>query len=135
MKKKVAYKVRNWREYNRALINRGNLAIWVNEDALQSWYASPPPKQKRGRPTLYSDLCIQTALTLRAVFRLPLRATQGLLEGLADLMGVHGLHIPHYSSLSKRAKNLKIHISPKAEVHGVSDIAIDSTGLKIYGGG
>jgi len=75
------------------------------------------------------------ALALRALFRLPLRATQGFLEGLAILIGLHGLDIPHYSSLCKRAGKLKIDISHKAKVDEATDIAIDSTGLKIYGEG
>ena len=135
MKKIIRYKVRNWREYNQSLVNRGNLTLWFSDDALQSWYSERPLKQKQGRPFLYSDRCIEAALTVRAVFHFSLRATQGFLQGLATLMGLHELDIPHYSSLSKRAKDLKINISHKANTRGITDIAVDSTGLKIYGEG
>ena len=87
------------------------------------------------RPFVYSDECIQAALAIRFVYNLPLRATQGFLQGLAELTGLQGLDIPHYSSLSRRAAQLKIDITHKAKTCGPTDIVIDSTGLKIYGEG
>ena len=56
MKKRIAYKVRNWSEYNRSLVNRGNITLWVDENAIESWIA--PQSSNRGRPFLYSDSCI-----------------------------------------------------------------------------
>ena len=105
---KVAYRVKNWKSYNRALINRGNLTLWISEDAIESWYAAKKP-QGRGRPFTYSDACIELALTLRTRFRLPLRSTQGFLDGLTQLMKLE-LKIPHYTQLSRRAGSLQIDI-------------------------
>lgn len=129
---KVAYRVRNWKSYNRALINRGNLTLWVSEDAIAGWYADPEP-QGRGRPFTYSNACIELALTLRTLFRFPLRATQGFLEGLTQLMDLK-LRVPCYTQLSRRAGELSVELS-KMQKSGPLDIVMDSTGLKVYGEG
>ena len=83
MGKKVSYRVRNWPKYNRGLINRGNLTLWVSRDVVDGWYAKAKKKRRRGRPNFYSNQCIEVALTLRSLFHFPLRATQGFIEGLA----------------------------------------------------
>ena len=45
----MKYRVGNWSEYNRNLKNRGNLTIWVSEDAIDSWMVTNPENLK-GRP-------------------------------------------------------------------------------------
>lgn len=131
---KVAYKIRNWKQYNRALINRGNLTIWIPEDIVEAWYAAADQKPTgRGRLFTYSDACIELALTLRTLFHLTLRSTQGFLEGWTKLMRLH-LKVPHYSQLSRRAGALHIPI-PRKPQSGKLDLVIDSTGFKIYGEG
>lgn len=133
--KTVAYKVRNWSQYNRALIDRGNLTIWVSEDMAQGWYEKNDIATGRGRRKTYSNACIETALTLRVLFRFPLRATQGFLEGLVKSLGID-LKIPHYSRLSRRAAKLEIAITRmRSTGQELTDLVIDSTGLKIYGEG
>jgi len=77
MSKKISYRVRNWKEYNRSLINRGNLTIWFSEDATKSWYQKPQKNKSRGRSFIYSDTYIELALTIRTLFHLSPRATQG----------------------------------------------------------
>lgn len=130
MKKKITYKVRNWGEYNQSLINRGNITLWVNERAIDSWIS--PPSSKRGRPFLYSDSCILLLLTLQAYFGLPLRSTQGFTEGLFTLMSLC-LPVPNYTRLSRRSKLLELPSFPTAK--GPINLVIDATGLKIYGEG
>ncbi|MFT4840532.1 MAG: hypothetical protein ACJA0V_003172 [Planctomycetota bacterium] len=68
-KYKTKYWVSNWSEYDRALIERGNLAIWLTPDAIGKWNAKPT--RRRGGQPNYSDLAIETALTLRLLFQLP----------------------------------------------------------------
>jgi hypothetical protein len=129
--KKVSYKVKNWGSYNKALINRGNITLWFDEESLARWYASPSAKQ--GRPQIYSDTCIELMLTLRSLFHFPLRATQGFLVGLMQRLGL-GLKVPHYSRLSRRA--LKINFRTQgSSSQRITDVVVDSTGLKIYGEG
>ena len=63
------YKIHNWRSYERSLINRGDLTLSLSEDVIKSW---SDPGQRMGRPKSYSDLAIETALTLRLLFKSPL---------------------------------------------------------------
>lgn len=135
MRKKIAYRVRNWKHYNRSLINRGNLTIWFSEDAVKNWYQKPQKNRKRGRSFIYSDTYIELALTIRTLFHLPLRATQGFLEGLVFLLGLN-LNVSHYSRLSRRASSLNIQLNTlKNTAKKLTDLVIDSTGLKIFGEG
>lgn len=132
---KIAYRIRNWKQYNRALIDRGNLTLWVSESVVAGWYSARPAglSLNRGRPFTYSDACIELGLTLRTLFRFPLRTTQGFLEGLMRLMKLD-LQVPHYSRLSRRAADLQLQITRHPK-EGKLDLVIDSTGLKVYGEG
>ena len=70
------HRVTNWREYDVCLRNRGSLTIWFTPDAIAGWKAQP--RTTPGGQRHYSNLAIETALTLRAVFRLALRQSEGL---------------------------------------------------------
>ena len=128
--KKAVYRIRNWREYNQALVRRGSLTIWVDEQALAAWGYQGPAQW--GGQYVYSDTAIQCLLTIRAVFHLPLRATQGMARSVFELMGLD-LGVPHYSTLSRRAADLAVDLSRKAK--GPLHLVLDSTGLKVYGEG
>ncbi len=85
-KYKTKYRVKNWPAYEASLRKRGDITVWFDEDAINAWNASPsgrPGGQRR-----YSDLAIVTALTLRTVFHLPLRQTEGFVASLIRLMGL-----------------------------------------------
>ena len=94
------YRVRNWAEYNRALIRRGSLTFWIDEQAISGW-RHEASVEVRGRPRIYTDTAIECALVVKAVFHLSLRATQGFLESVVKLMGME-LQIPDYSTVSRR---------------------------------
>jgi Transposase DDE domain len=128
---KARYKVKNWREYNKSLRARGSITLWLSEEAQDGWHAFC--LDKRGRPAVYSDLAIETALTIKAVFGLPLRGTQGFVDSLFRLLGTP-LKCPDYSTLSRRGGKLAVQISPRKTAEPLV-IAIDSTGLKVYGEG
>ena len=81
---KTKYRIRNWREYERGLRSCGDVTIWLSEDAIAAWI--PPKNGLRGGQRRYSNLAIRTALTLRVVFGLPLRQTEGFLDSLLSLM-------------------------------------------------
>ena len=72
---KARYRVGHWPEYDKALVQRGDLTLWISEEAIAAWV--PEPSGKRGGQPKYSDLAIETALVLRLVFHLPLRQTEG----------------------------------------------------------
>ena len=90
-------RVRNWPQYNRALVQRGSLTFWVDQQALDGWRAASPSGPRGGRPRVYADAAIECALVVRAVFHLSLRATQGFLESVVRLMAVD-LPVPAYST-------------------------------------
>ena len=96
---------------------------------------TPLHRKKRGRPFTYSNNYIELALTLRTLFHFPLRATQGFLKGLVSLLGLK-LQVSHYSRFSRRASALNIQLMKlKKKSKKLTDLVIDSTGLKIFGDG
>ena len=101
---KTKYRVTNWNEYERSLRNRGNLTLWLSPSAIKAWKAKKSGKP--GRQQKYSDLAIETVLTLRVLFHLPLRQTEGFIESLFHLMKVR-LPVPDHTTLSRRSKTLK----------------------------
>lgn len=130
-KTKRQYRIRNWRDYNSALVRRGSLTLWVEQRTVNRWRERSRPAG-RGRRRLYSDLAITCALTLREVYGLPLRSTQGLVASVLRLLGTD-LPAPHYSTLSRRAARLEVKLERLGQ--GLLHLAVDSTGVKLYGEG
>ena len=87
-KYKTRYHVRNWASYERGLVRRGDLTVWLSPEAIAGW--TPDGAGKRGGQQKYSDVTIETALTLRLIFHLPLRQAEGFLTSLFGLMGLGG---------------------------------------------
>ncbi|WP_425396299.1 IS5 family transposase [Aeoliella sp.] len=131
-KRKTAYKVTNWREYNESLVRRGDITLWFDEDALATWEHANE-EVKRGRPFTYSDTAIECLLMLRELFRLPYRQTEGLGRALVQLMDVD-VPIPSFTLLAKRAARLKTSLDV-SHTRGPIDMVVDSTGLKVVGEG
>lgn len=131
-KPKYRYRVTNWAEYDRALVNRGDLTIWFDEATIKDAW-TPAPPVGRGKPGLYSEVAIQTCLTLKTLFRLPYRATEGLLKSLMRLNGLD-LPVPDHTHMSRRAAQLSVKI-PRRPRRGPVHVVVDSTGLKIFGEG
>lgn len=133
-KKRAKYNVKNWPAYNQALRQRGSITIWLDAEAIKQWYSDGT--RKRGRPCVYSDLAIETALTLAAVFRQPLRACQGLVDSLLAMLAP-ALRCPDYTTLSRRRGGLSLAVRQYGTIDRAAPIhiAIDSTGIKVYGEG
>lgn len=130
--KKAQYRVTNWPEYDRALVQRGSLTVWFDDAFLHGhWRAAH--NGKRGAPFTYSDAAIHTLLTLKAVFHLPYRAVEGLARSLVGLMGLD-LPVPDHTQMSRRAQRLRVGI-PRRPRAGPVHLVVDSTGLKIFGEG
>lgn len=129
---KKRFRIRNWSEYNNALINRGDLDIWIDEASISSWL-SVAHTGRAGHPEVYSDQAILLVLLLREIYHLPLRSLQGFVESLFRRFGIF-LPVPSYSQVSRRAKTLHKRMSRLLK-RGVRGIIFDSTGLKIYGEG
>ncbi len=104
-KAKKKYTIHNWKEYNKALTQRGSITFWFSQDAINKWH-SQETSGKKGRPQIYSNDAILCALLVRTVYKLPLRALVGVLMSIATLIGL-ALKIPCYSQISRRAKSLQ----------------------------
>jgi len=127
---KQRHRVTNWAAYDIALRQRGSLTVWFTEAAIAAWKAEP--RATRGGQPRYSALAITTALTLRAVFRLALRQTEGLIASLLRLLGLD-LAAPDHSTISRRGETLPVS-RPRPGREPVH-LLVDSTGLKLYGPG
>ena len=132
-KSKPKYRIRNWAEYNASLVERGSITFWISEAVTNAWEAQDNGPRRRGGQKLYSDMAIECMLTTRSVFHLPLRAMEGFVRSLFELMGLN-LPVPGYSTVCKRAKHLIVNL-PKTASAGPIHVVIDSTGLKIFGEG
>ncbi|MEX2125246.1 MAG: IS5 family transposase [Woeseia sp.] len=126
---KKRYHVRNWRECEAGLCKRGELTIWFSEDALRGWH--PSVGAKPGGQRQYSDTAIETALTVRAVYGLALRQTEGFLRSVARLLQLD-IDIPDHTTLSRRSSTLKLHGRNAGNADGPVHVLIDSTGLKAH---
>jgi hypothetical protein len=98
-------RVTNWSEYDAGLRQRGSLTVWFSDEAIAAWRAEP--RTTRGGQPHYSALAITTALTLRALFRLALRQTEGLIGFVIHLLGLD-LAVPEHSTLSRRGETLAV---------------------------
>jgi len=127
---KQRHRVTNWAAYDIALRQRGSLTVWFTEGAIAAWKAGP--RATRGGQPRYSALAITTALTLRSVFRLALRQTEGLVSSILRLLGLD-LAAPDHSTISRRGETLPVSRPPAGSqpVH----LLVDSTGLKLCGPG
>src|SRR3954453_17343867 len=132
-------RVTNWAEYDAALRQRGSLTGWFPEGGVAAWGAGAARPTPGAQPH-YSDLAIPTALTLKAVFRLALRQTEGLIGSLIGLLGLD-LSVPDHTTLSRRAATLEV---PRPRSDSRTDagrdpeplhLLVDSTGLKLCGPG
>ena len=104
--------------------------MWFTEEAVAAWKAEP--RTTRGGQPRYSTFAITTALTLRAVFRLALRQTEGLIGSILALLGLD-LAVPDHTTLSRRAETLEV---PRPRTgREPMHLLVDSTGLKLCGPG
>ncbi len=112
-------------------MHQRRITLWISQDAIASW--KPAPSGRRGAQRKYSDHAIETALTLRLVFKLPLRQTEGFLRSVLSLMDVD-LEAPDHTTVSRRSQQLDLalnHVPANQPIH----LIIDSTGLSIVGQG
>ena len=130
--KKARYRVRNWKEYNKALAQRGSLTFWVDEDIIETWL-NEEKNGKRGAPQTYTEIAIKCMASLGEIYHLPLRQTQGLMQSICTMMKLD-LAVPDYSTLCRRRKELNIAL-PRRQQGEALHLVVDSIGVKIYGEG
>ena len=110
-KYKTKYRVRNWAAYEKSLCRRGDITVWFDDDAVASWNAAASGLP--GGQQEYSDLAILTSLTLRSLFHLGLRQTEGFVGSLMRLMRLE-LSVPDHTTLSRRGRTV---IGQAGEAH------------------
>jgi hypothetical protein len=131
-KYKTTYRVKNWHEYDQSLRDRGDITLWISQEAIDAW--TPPQTGKRGAQPVYSDVAIETALSLRLLFHLPLRQTEGFLHSILTLMDVT-LPCPDHTTLSRRNATIAIRRQIDQASNGTISLIVDSRGLKVCGQG
>jgi hypothetical protein len=129
-RQKALYRVQNWPEYDKALVQRGSITFWLSDDFEKTWLHTG--EKQRGSQFDYSDQAILVMLTVKEVFHLTNRGVEGFVCSLFRMMKIN-LPVPDHTTLSKRGKELKVKLPKKASQN--LNIVMDSTGLKIYGEG
>jgi len=127
---KRLYRVRNWSEYEKALVERGSITFWLTDDFEKVWlYAG---EKQRGSQYDYSEQAIEIMLTIKEVFHLSNRSVEGFVRSVFAMLNLQ-LRVPDHSTLSKRGKAWKVRLPRKTK--GSMNLVLDSTGFKIYGEG
>jgi hypothetical protein len=133
---KQRHKISNWSEYNEALRQRGNIEIWLSDDAIENWYEPKKENTGKGADQKYTDYAILACHEIRQVYKLPLRQSEGFINSIFKLMKL-SIKCPSFSCLSKRLKQLDIKCPHYKKTdkprEDVAAIALDSTGLKRFG--
>jgi len=129
-RRKELYRVKNWSEYEKALVQRGSITFWLSDDFEQTWLYTG--EKQRGSQFDYSDKAIEIMLTIKEVFHLTNRGVEGFVRSVFVMLNIH-LPVPDHSTLSKRGKTLKVKLPRKTNES--LNLVLDSTGLKIYGEG
>lgn len=132
-KKKTIYRVRNWSSYNKSLVQRGSVTVWISAEVLEGWHPEMEAKRQRGGQVQYSDQAIECLLMLKAVYRLPYRQTVGFAQSILDMLNAN-VRVPDYTTLCKRSPDLRVEIAT-SNPDEAKHIVMDSTGVKIYGEG
>lgn len=129
-RRKTLYRVKNWAEYDKALVERGSITFWMSDDFEKTWMHTG--EKQRGSQFDYSDQAILVMLTVKEVFHLTNRGVEGFVRSIFRMMKIN-LPVPDHTTLSKRGKDLNVNLPKKANQK--LKIVMDSTGLKIYGEG
>ena len=128
---KTKYRVGNWPAYDRALVQRGDVTLWLTPGAIATWEAVGVGT--RGGQLQYSEVAIETALTLRLIFHLPLRQTEGFLRSIFGMLCLD-LSAPDHTTLSRRGQHLDLALRRLPAGAGIH-LIVDSTGLSTVGEG
>jgi hypothetical protein len=129
-RRKTLYRVKNWSEYDKALVQRGSITFWMSDDIEKTWMHTG--EKQRGSQFEYSDQAILVMLIVKEVFHLTNRGVEGFVRSVFPMMKIN-LPVPDHTTVSTRGKNVQVNLPKKANQK--LNIVMDSTGLKIYGEG
>ena len=122
---------RNWREYNKRLVQRGSLTFLIDPKIVKALEVKTQ-KRKKGRPLEFSDQLILLLLMIKIHYKMPYR----MLEGFARFFfeQFKKMKVPTYSLTCKRAKGLSTKL-PKLSSCRPKTVIVDATGIKVQGEG
>ena len=123
------YRTTNWSSYTSALRKRGSLLIWLDKGMI--WLA--PHDGSPGRPALFLDAAIQFCVTIKVLFKLPLRQTTGMVASLLKMADLDWA-VPDYTTLWQRQKTLAVQIAYR-RADGPLNLLVESTAIKVLGDG
>ena len=90
---KALYRVKNWSDYDKALVQRGSITFWMSDDFEKTWmYAG---EKQRGSQYDYTDQAILIMLTIKEVFHLTNRGVEGFVRSIFRMMKVN-LPVPDH---------------------------------------
>ena len=130
-------KIINWGEYSNSLKARGDITLYISRKLIEKTALAPRKTKRAGRPRKYSDDLILLILTVREVYRLPLRQTSGFVSSFLKATGINW-QLPDYSTLSRRMQKLEVDFCRdiRSKLNGQKlTLSLDSSGLKVYGEG
>jgi hypothetical protein len=113
-------------------VQRGSLTFWISDEVLSEWLSSDWSGEP-GAPVFYSDIAIETIVTVKSVFHLGGRQASGFVGSIFTLMGVE-LPVPDHTTVSRRMGKLSICL-PIEQGTGAWHVVVDSTGIKVFGEG
>jgi hypothetical protein len=124
-------RARNWRQYNKALVQRGSLTFLIDPKIVKS--LRPPKQKRRGRPLGFSNPLIELLLMIKVHYKMPYRMLEGFTRYVFEHM--HKLpKVPTYSLTCRRAKALHLHL-PKLSSCRPATVIVDASGIKVQGEG
>ena len=132
MKTKATYRIRNWREYDTSLRQRGSLAFWISQELIDNWMTKEKTG-RRGASRTYTDAAIETLAVVQYLFGQASRQAEGMLASLFEMMQV-SLPVPDHTTLSRRLAKLAVRLPIKLKAKA-RHVVCDSTGVKVYGEG
>lgn len=132
MAKKPQKKIRNWSEYNKSLVKRGQILLSFEDGYVERLYYKDA--QHRGGQRIYTSEMYEYLLSIKVMFRLPWRAATGFAKALLEnAFADKPLQVPDYTHASREAARLKLQVRPLGlNPNNGLEIAFDSTGLNVY---
>jgi hypothetical protein len=131
---KDTYKVKNWKQYNASLCQRGSISLWIEDSVLRAWREVDVNQKVVGEKT-YPDSVILCCLVIGIQYHQKLRQMTGFVKSLLQLLGKGDYAVPDYSTLCRRQACLPVEVSKRWQQGEQLAVAIDSTGLQVYGEG
>lgn len=122
---------RNWRQYNKALVQRGSLTFLIDPKIAKN-FMPKPQKKKKGRPLMFADQLILILLMIKIHYKMPYRMLEGFTRFILEQW--KKIKVPTYSLTCKRAKKL-VNNLPKLSSCRPHTIIVDATGIKVQGEG